>query len=112
MGERGQLQIGKVYLYTHWEGDKLKETLKTALSRKERWDDEEYLARIIFCEMVKGSQDETTGYGIGTQQHNDLNYPLLVIDVKNQKVWEKETDYSYEPVLLEQTSFEEFIKCD
>lgn len=109
MGERGQIKIGKVYLYTHWEGDKLKELLKTALSKRERWTDEEYLARIIFCEMVKGSQDETTGYGIGTQQHNDLNYPLLVVDVENQKIWEEETGYS-DSFVLKETSFEEFIK--
>lgn len=53
-----------VALYTHWCGTELPEIIKTALARRQRWDDTAYLARIIFCQMVKGSEDDETGYGI------------------------------------------------
>lgn len=111
MGERGQIQIGNVYLYTHWGGAELKETLKSALSRKQRWDDEEYLARIIFCEMIKGEEQEETGYGIGTSKHSDLNYPLLVVDIENQQITEKKGgEFDSGQKLMKKTSFEDFIK--
>lgn len=89
MGDRGQVLIKdkKVYLYTHWEGGNLKKTVRTALARKERWDDPEYLARIIFCEMVRGREKEETGFGIGTSEHGDLNNPLITIDCKKNSVY-------------------------
>lgn len=69
MGDRGNIIIRDegapdLYLYTHWNGSDLPKTLKRALSRKERWEDSAYLARIIFCEMVKGSEADATGFGI------------------------------------------------
>lgn len=88
MGERGQIQVGKVYLYTHWRGDQLREILTAAIGRKERWNDEEYLTRIIFSEMVKNELMDATGYGIGSIEHFDLNYPLMVVDIKEQVVHE------------------------
>ena len=57
----------EVVFYTHCKGSELPETLRSALIRgKSRWEDEQYLARIIFCEMVKGSEMEQTGFGIST----------------------------------------------
>ena len=66
MGDRANIVIendaGRIYLYTHWAGYSLPETLRSALERgKSRWDDESYLTRIIFCEMVKGSEADLTG---------------------------------------------------
>ena len=74
MGDRGQVFMSDegVYLYTHWAATELVETVQAALARHERWDDPEYLARIIFCEMVKGDDDEATGYGIGSNKHFDV----------------------------------------
>jgi hypothetical protein len=104
MGEQGQIKIGGVYLYTHWCGDTLKETLKAALSKRWRWQDESYLARIIFCEMMKGDEEGETGFGITTYKVSDLDWPLLIVDIKNQKVIE-ETDEGNKT-----WSFEDFIK--
>ena len=84
MGERGQIKIGKIYLYTHWRGDELKEILRNALSRKQRCI--EYLTRNIFEEMIKEDLGIEIGYGIGTTKHNDLNYPLL--EVRDNEVVE------------------------
>jgi len=72
MGDRGVIKVyqGKgrqpVCLYTHWCGDEIYGFLKRSLARRERWEDKAYLTRIIFCEMIKGHEDDTTGFGIST----------------------------------------------
>ena len=101
MGERGQIKIGNIFLYTHWEGYAIKKMLQNALAKKWRWDDEEYLRRIIFCEMVKNDIEQETGYGIGDALHTDLNYPLLEVDVKNQEIIEDKKKWSFEKFIKE-----------
>lgn len=105
MGERGQILIEDcgVYLYTHWEGDNLRKILATALAKKWRWSDPEYLARIIFDVMVGKYQGEETSYGIGTKLHGDLNYPLLKVNCKKETVYSLGDDD-------EEWSFEQFIR--
>lgn len=107
MGDRGQILIKDigVYLYTHWSGCALKALLQDALAKRWRWNDEEYLARIIFDVMSDGSHGEETGFGIGTTEHNDLNNPLLVVDCKKQVVSE-----IGEEGINKSWSFEEFLK--
>jgi len=89
MGTRAQVFMKDtgVYLYQHWDGDDLFQKVKNAIAKKWRWDDEEYLTRIIFCEMVKDNIDGETGYGIGNSQHGDIEY-LVTVDCKNQTVEE------------------------
>lgn len=58
---------GPVYLYTHSLGSKIYGIVKRALSRNQRWNDPSYLARIVFCELVKGHEDKETGFGISTK---------------------------------------------
>ena len=99
MGDRGNIKVGKVYLYTHWSGSYIKEILKKALSREQRWNDESYLTRIIFCEMLEGDIDGETGFGISTEIV-DNEYPILEVDVENQEVKCNGNVWS----------FEEFIK--
>ena len=54
-----------VYLYTHSGGRTLPLDVQNALKRQVRWDDPQYLARIIFCSMMlPGDFDEETGFGI------------------------------------------------
>ena len=91
MGNRGQVAIkgqgkGRVYLYTHWSGGELIDTVRRAMARRVRWEDAEYLTRIIFCEMVKGNETAETGFGIGLSKHGDSNNPLIVVDVATQTV--------------------------
>ena len=107
MGDRAQVLIKDtgVYLYTHWNGSLLKEHVKTALSRKQRWDDPEYLARIIFCEMVKGKEDKETGYGIGTTNHSDV-FKLITINCKSEEIT-VETEH---PSSSSTTKFQAFIE--
>jgi hypothetical protein len=92
MGDRAQVKIifedGKdIYFYTHWGGSELVNDVANALVRgMDRWGDEEYLARIIFCEMVQSNVMGDTGFGIGTEEHGDLQHPVIEIDMRTSKV--------------------------
>lgn len=91
MGDRGNIVIlqsqpdQKIYLYTHWERSRLPEILARALSRGEdRWDDEAYVARIVFSEMIRNDLDGVTGYGISSYlQDGD---ETLIVDCKRKTV--------------------------
>jgi hypothetical protein len=75
-----------VYFYTHWGAEGLEQTLATSLTRgRERWDDESYLARIIFSDMIEGQEKSLTGYGIAPYPI-DEEYPTLNVDVAKQTV--------------------------
>jgi len=92
MGDRANVVIrGKygddIWLYTHSFGSDLKDIVKKALARKQRWDDPAYLTRIIFSEMLKyaGALDTEYGFGISTFLL-DNEHGVIVVDVPNQKV--------------------------
>ena len=89
MGDRGQVKVIQwkdkpVYLYTHYFGSEVDEVVKRALRRKQRWTDGSYLTRIIFCEMIKGFEEDELGFGIsaGIVDH----YVSVNIHVGNQTV--------------------------
>lgn len=95
MGDRANVFVktGKdgVYLYTHWNGTELPATLQAALNGptgRSRWSDEAYLARIIFCSMVKGQEDEATGFGIATYTP-DGDDRVLEVDCGSQTITER-----------------------
>ena len=87
MGDRGQVFIEdeKVYLYTHWGASELIKTVQKAIGRKQRWSDPEYLARMIFCEMVKGDEKGATGFGIGLTEHSDI-WRLIKVNCAEQTI--------------------------
>ncbi len=114
MGDRANVYIKEdqehgVYLYTHWGGSELPEMTRTALNRHQRWDDSAYLARIIFCEMIKGREAEETGFGISTRMP-DNEHPIIVVDVPAQTVGyaPKPTTDSPLPIPVDPMSFEKF----
>jgi hypothetical protein len=91
MGDRGNVVIrgryGDVWLYTHSCGTDLKDIVQKALARKQRWDDEAYLARIVFSEMLIHADDLSGEYGFGISTHMcDNEHGIIVLDVPNQKV--------------------------
>lgn len=69
MGDRGNVEMvygegQSIFFYTHWQGTELPQTVAKALEKgRTRWDDESYLARIIFQEII-GNDDDVTGFGI------------------------------------------------
>lgn len=106
MGDRANVKVvetggGELYFYTHWTGYNLQTTLAKALDRgRDRWDDESYLSRIIFSEMIKDTDlDENVGYGISTYK-TDSNYDDLVVDTARQLVEDRDGEI---------LSFENFI---
>jgi len=90
MGDRANIVIKsgdeQVCLYTHWNGQSLNDTLKSALIRgKERWHDFQYLNRIIFCEMIKDDVMDIGGFGI-TQNVWDGKDNVIYVDIDKQEV--------------------------
>ena len=77
-----------IYLYTHWDGYQWPEMLRKALSEPlalRRWNDEQYLARIVVDQMFRDLRDCETGGGIGTLRC-DNEYPIIVLDLLNRQV--------------------------
>lgn len=87
MGARAQVHIKDtgVYLYTHWGANHIFEDVAEAIEKKWRWDDPEYLTRIIFDCMKRSDIYSETGFGIGTGQHGDIER-LVVVDCKTKQV--------------------------
>lgn len=91
MGERANVLVRDnydpgVFLYTHWGGYELPQTVQRALRREERWSDTPYLARIVFSEMIRDEIDGETGYGISSVMVGDNGYPVIVLDTSKQTV--------------------------
>lgn len=91
MGDRGNIVIKQpdgahLVFYTHYNGSEMPENLKKALKRgRGAWSDDMYLARIIFCEMVKDNVMDTDCFGISTYV-GDNSHDLLVVDVDEQTI--------------------------
>ena len=117
MGDRGNVCILEypredqeqqaVYLYTHWSGEDLPRTVQLALKRKQRWDDNAYLARIIFCEMIKGCEGDEAGFGISTGIC-DNEHPIVVVDPNKQVIGFADEGEPTKPYIS--WPFQEFIK--
>jgi hypothetical protein len=87
----GQVEIvsefGRVYLYTHEHVDMLISAVHDTLARRTRWDDPDYLSRMIFCRMVPGDElYEEVGYGIGPAAYADVDV-LVTVDCTHQTVY-------------------------
>jgi hypothetical protein len=92
-----------VFLYGHWSGSDLPETVRKALDStagRSRWKDSAYLARIVFDAMSAGEQGAETGFGIATRPP-DNEYDFIVLSCKDQLVYRLARN-SYEPGQLGQ----------
>jgi len=91
MGDRANIVVKsgdeQVVLYTHWGGSELPETLRLALERgKDRWDDFQYLTRIIFCQMIPAKYwEDTSGFGI-TCKIYDNEHEIITVDADKRTV--------------------------
>lgn len=113
MGDRGNIVIHGVWLYTHWGGSEIKQDLQKALQRHLRWGDPTYLARIIFDQM-KGNDFGEMGFGISTQAC-DNEYPILIVDCDKQEVREVELNWEDEKWSvgkeINKWTFEEYVRA-
>ena len=98
MGDRGQVRLiskgqPDLYFYSHWGATDLPWVVAQGLERgNPRWGDDEYLNRIIFCEMVKNDLLEETGFGIGTSLHGDV---WRVVEIDHDKRIARVLEYQY-----------------
>jgi len=85
MGDRSNIVIentygevpSRVYLYAHWSGESIIESAVHGLNSG-RATDSEYLARVVFENMVKDDLGSETGFGIAARL-GDNEHPILVI---------------------------------
>lgn len=117
MGDRSNIAIqdtngNRVYLYAHWLGEDILTVVKDVLERRERWDDEPYLARMMFNAMTRGDEDDSTGFGISTYL-SDYDYPVIVVSPKEERVWLETVNADTRAMQqgTEKVSFETFINC-
>lgn len=94
MGDRANVYVKEdetsgVYLYTHWGGHDLPETVRLALDSdqgRNRANDNQYLARIIFCRMVgPGNLSREDGFGISANM-GDNEHPVIVVEPANKRI--------------------------
>lgn len=84
MGDRANVRVNGsvdgdyVHLYTHWGASELPRDLRDALARRVRWDDPQYLARIIFCQMIGDDTRSETGFGISHEVGDGAECTLVV----------------------------------
>lgn len=115
MGDRGNIVIRfdsnttpkDIYLYTHWKGRQIGKILAKVLSRKERWNDPSYLARIIFQTMLNRDEGEN-GFGIAPYLC-DNEHPLLIVDTENQQVYYSKEATPNIAIKNKKWSFSEFV---
>lgn len=77
-----------IYLYTHYYGDEWVEQLRQALAlpiAQRRWNDPQYLIRIVTDYVFRSLRDSETGGGISTEI-GDNSYPITILDVANGTV--------------------------
>lgn len=104
----------RLFFYTHGDGWELPTVLQEALKvarAGSRLEDEQYLARIVFCQMVKDAYSETTGYGNSTTQ-GDGGYDLLVVDSDKLTVHLEKDDSDDRVVTHGPWTFEQYIDID
>tara|TARA_R110000751_G_scaffold64690_1_gene132773 strand:- start:583 stop:987 length:405 start_codon:yes stop_codon:yes gene_type:complete len=126
MGERAQVRIEQtnepawdgennpdVYLYTHWGGQTILEDVAAGLVQgRTRWGDCEYLTRIILDSLIGDHRaDPTTGFGIGTCKHLDIDKLVTIFPAEQQVqleilLW---SDPKEDEDLFKTWNFEEFI---
>lgn len=108
--QSGQVEIvspyGRVYLYTHDTAHTLVSEVHDALSQRKRWDDPDYLTKMIFCRMLPlECWLEDKGFGIGTQMYADINL-LITVDTVKQVISMQSVTDKFDKIQL---SFDDFV---
>ena len=126
MGLRAQIEVKQkpysVFLYTHWGADTiLQDTIQGMIKGKSRWNDSNYLTRILFDSLKKPASAangkvlddaySTTGYGIGTFQAGDIE-KLVVVDTKHKEIkfYAVNSNVDQDRVLIDEWKFDEFVE--
>jgi len=97
MGERGAVQFlfedgQSVYLYTHWQGDNLRELVQRGLkgvAAADRFHDPAYAVHTMMAMMWEGDS-YLQGWGVSPFEPAGLEHPLVVVDFPMNLVYEKD----------------------
>ena len=86
----GQIEVigeyGSVFLYTHNLAHDLIHAVHDVLSKEEKWNDPDYLTRMLFCRMVPVELwNKSNDFGIGTQMYTDVKL-LIGINLKTKRL--------------------------
>lgn len=123
MGARGTVEIrydlkdepNSVFLYTHYGVNEMLSDVKRALNRRKRWDDPAYLARIVFCEMMRNgynndtaAMEDSLSFGIQPYPAGDaeieirINFKFKTVEVNNKYVPKRSKTYTFEELVEEE----------
>jgi hypothetical protein len=70
-----------VFLYGHWAGYKMLDTLARAVDKaRPRWNDETYATRIAISQIVGTDWEALTGWGITVNELADNEHKVPIID--------------------------------
>lgn len=89
-----------VFIYAHWNGSDLARLVRDALAKRWRWDDSQYLARIIYDTCVGDAFGKELSWGLSTHSVGDAEHPFVCVDLDNQEVYFADSDY-YNPAKLD-----------
>ena len=114
MGDRGNIVLRynsdkeplDIYLYTHYDGSEIGTIVQRALAKRWRWDDDAYLGRIIFDELIGKSQGKESGYGIGPKPC-DNEHDFIVVDFDKQQIVR---EHQHNRCAVQLWSFNDFVK--
>lgn len=91
MGDRAtfifeQSDGNAIYLYGHWAGYEMMNSLANAIAvARPRWNDEAYATRIAISNIIGNEWDQETGWGISTY-FCDSEHSVPVVSFKTQSV--------------------------
>ena len=83
-----------IFLYGHWAGEGMMNTLAQAIAKaRPRWEDESYATRICISQIIGDQWDQETGWGISTQ-FGDNEHSVPIVDWGAQAVALYEADWN------------------
>ena len=93
MGARTNAQLkysdgNSIYIYSHWGGGEngsLRQDIRRAIARRERWEDEMYMAAIILREVFRDNLNDSTGHGVQPYPGEE-SYKTTVIDLDKRTI--------------------------
>lgn len=99
-----------IYVYSHWDGSNLPETLREALiAGRGRWSDDSYLTRILIDQITKSGRDREIGYGVSLKI-TDNEYPITIVDLGAREVaWASPGDERDPAKWVSRTSFGDYV---
>ncbi len=100
-----------IYLYTQHKGQDWPERLRQALitgPARLRWEDPQYLARILIDQLFSDLRDEEAG-GVSTKL-GDNDHPITIVDLTAARVhWAKAGDEQHRDRWTGSLGFAEFV---